>query len=298
MMKYILALIACFLFTPLMVTCQAGKKFAKSNNFGKINNDNIVYDFNGQVKSVYTRIYDHGDSPGDSAKWELLAYDTDRYNKDGFKTDEIKYIPDQKEILRYIYKYNKADNIIDEISFSPPFPGSAHADTIAQNHTIYSYKYNSRGYVIKQNAILNGNYLSQYRYKVDSAGNNLVEKEYRNVDTLTESWKYKYNKDGNVFEEEQYLDSTQLIDKYIFTYDTAGRKLQIIDYNADGTVNVNCTRAYDDKGNFLGVKTDGVFYNASYIDISACDKKGNWLIETEFIKNKSYVKYERTIEYY
>jgi len=297
-MNYILPLIIFLFFIPLAGKSQSRNYLAKRNNCGKINNDNLTYDFNGKVKCVYTLVYFCDDnSTLDSVKWYLRSYDTDRYNRDGFKTENISFIPKEREIMKYIYTFNKNDDVIKERGCSPPFPGSTYADTAMNYVKYFIYKYNSRGQVIEQNATLNGDFLSQYRYKVDSAGNNLEEREYRHIDTLTEMWMYKYDKMGNAIEEEHAWDSTMFMEQYRFTYDSAGHKLQINSYEGDGTLDFSETAQYDDKGNFLGYESKGIKLD-SYNIISSRDGKGNWLSEITIFKGKPYIKCERTIQYY
>lgn len=157
-----------------------------------------------------------------------------------------------------IYEHDSRDYIVKLTYYYKPEPG-IDADV---EITVYKYKLDARGNLLKWTIYRNGKIQNKYGYQYDEKCNKQSEylyyyypdgkKEKSEVLKLT----YKYDENCRVTEEKAYVRYPNFPDfayysMYSYKYDSKGNMLERISYDSEGKETFSDLSKYDEKGNVL-----------------------------------------------
>ena len=197
----------------------------------------------------------------DGKTYEKLSY---LYDDKGYDTIIYNEKDSHNLIAKYVHKYDEKGNLIERRHYNPD----------GSNDNIYTYKYDENKNLVEYNWFKkDGNFGSKDIYKYDTKGNMLEDATYKSDERLEWKITYEYNDSGNCVEENTYKGSKFYI-KYL--------------------------KKFDDKGNQIEIdlcKEDGTPYR-KYYQKYEYDKNGNWVMQTQFEKDKPTYIYERELVYF
>jgi hypothetical protein len=200
-------------------------------------NDLSEKNIKGKVKSIKEIDYIAADTLGKIRKIDILSNDT--------------------------YEYDQRGNIIEINSHV--------LECFGDDQMKFSYIYDSSGNKIEENFYASGSLQAKYYFKYDSKRNIIEQKDSSDGGILVHKYNYRYDSTGKIIEENILHDKYPF--KNTFKYDNKGNKIEIYDYNSDGSF-----KKYSFKYEY--------------------DKNDNWIYSIGFDNEIPDFITERQIEYY
>jgi YD repeat-containing protein len=154
-------------------------------------------------------------------------------------------------------EYNKAGNIIQDISYDPD-------GSLKSKH---SYVYDEQGNRIEQiNFRPNGTKVQKIIHRYDEQGNEFEINYYDSTGSRFSTITKGYDGKGNQTEERSYFISNShksINYHYGYKFDERGNRKERITYKGDGSVSYKCSLEYDEQGNEIDeicYKPDEIFH--------------------------------------
>lgn len=226
-----------------------------------------------------------------NGKDSLTSKIISKYNKDGYISENLTYLPNGSLKLSYIYSYIQV-GYISELNSKPNYAFSPNK---------WTYKYDSNGNEIEMVAF-NGDGSISYKStsKYDNEGK-MIERSWLSSDSNSKQI-CTYDKNGNLIEMNEYYDGSTLSSlTTTFKYDNRGNITDTKRFNTIDSFYEYWTFEFDEKGNQISQTSynlDGTIQSVFSFNYKDIDLKGNWLKKETIWDNRIVYLIERKIEYY
>lgn len=235
------------------------------NGTSRKKSDLYLENLKGKVSVVRQTTYEAEEKFGEVEKGRIKLKSVVKYNKSGFIEESLEYDSYGELKAKSLFKYDDNGRLIEQNNY----------DGYGKLYTKQKCAYNDKG-VLESQTIYNsdGDMDGKFIFKYDENRNMNEFSVADNSGEIKMLTKQVNDKRGFPVEMEIF-ESNTLRYKDSYAYDKEYNRITSIRYNADG-----------------GLKDKMTFKYVSY------DKKGNWLIQYEFIDEKPIKINERAIEYY
>jgi YD repeat-containing protein len=164
----------------------------------------------------------------------------EKFNKEGYLTEETEYGPSGDLIYKTIYTYNSSNKVLKETKYNKS--GNI------QRFTDFIYD-NSNNLTEKTTKSSDDNVIEKVTYLYDGSGNRTEENVYKREGNINEKYTYKYEGNNRIEEIKLNADG-KMVYKVTCKFDGSGNKTERILYAADGeTISVKMNYKYDKNGN-------------------------------------------------
>ncbi len=270
-----------------------------------------------RVKKVTQVSYEYINTKKKDDKWKKKYTNVTKYNKKGYKIEELEYDNNLKMTEKTTFQYKRG-----KLRTSSTDYFSDRADWNV------SYKYKKSNLSEKTLRIKSGEIYARDLYTYDKCNRPKTFCRYDNLDKLERKKTFEYDEQGRCVEHTYFKYLNDFYTKFIYEYDTKGNKVEyrykcrgdscelkakfihVFDakgneiaaeiYDKEEKLLGTMKSQYDERGNCISEEnynTDGIYKKGEKYEF-VYDNSGNWVVCVMYKNNELYYKVERTYEYF